>query len=150
MNKKYWNWQLWIGFSLSLLALLIYILLLQQTRSIFWGSLLLFIISALLIISGLRRAFGQPQAYRGKVAGPVLTLLSVILLGIFGWGSYLASKLFARGLHAPQVGQKAPDFSIVDDHGNPATLAQLLSATMPHASASVPKGVLLVFYRGYW
>lgn len=150
MNKKYWNWQLWIGFSLSLLALLIYILLLQQTRSIFWGSLLLFIISALLIISGLRRAFGQPQAYRGKVAGPVLTLLSVILLGIFGWGSYLASKLFARGLHAPQVGQKAPDFSIVDDHGNPATLTQLLSATMPHASASVPKGVLLVFYRGYW
>jgi len=152
MDKKLLNWRLWAGFSISLLALLVYILLLQQTRSIFWGSLVLFVVSALFIISGLKRAFGQPQAYRGKVSGPVLALLSVILLGIFGWGTYLASKLFARGLHAPQVGQKAPDFNMVDDHGNRATLTQLLSASMPKASASVPhpKGVLLVFYRGYW
>ncbi len=152
MNKKFFNWRLWAGFTLSLLAVLIYILLLQQTRSIFWGSLALFVISALLIISGLKRAFGQPQAYRGKVAGPVLALLSVVLLGGFGWGAHLASKLFAKALHAPQVGQKAPDFTIVDDHGNPTTLAQLLSTSMPNASAGAqhPKGILLVFYRGYW
>ena len=134
MNKKLWNWRLWLGFSLSLLALLIYILLLQQTRSIFWGSLALFVVSALFIISGLTRAFGRPQAYRGRLAGPVLALLSVMLLGAFGWGAYLASKLFARALHAPQVGQKAPDFTIVDGHGNSTTLAQLLSASMPSAS----------------
>ena len=91
VNKKLWNWQLWVGFIASLLALLIYVLLLQRTRSILWASLALFVLSAALMVSGLKRAFGQPQAYRGKVAGPVLAVLGIVIFGIFGWGAYMAA-----------------------------------------------------------
>ena len=152
MNKKLWNWRLWVGFVVSLLALFIYVLLLQRTRSIFWGSLALFVISIALMISGLKRAFGQPQAYRGKVAGPILAVLGVALLGVFGWGAYMAAKLFPAAIHAPQVGQKAPEFITVDSQGKSVALAQLLTTPITDSSgvARTPKGVLLVFYRGYW
>ena len=152
VNKKLWNWQLWVGFIASLLALLIYVLLLQRTRSILWASLALFVLSAALMVSGLKRAFGQPQAYRGKVAGPVLAVLGIVIFGIFGWGAYMAAKLFPAALHAPQVGQKAPEFITVDSQGNSVALAQLLTTSITDSSgvARTPKGVLLVFYRGYW
>jgi hypothetical protein len=152
VNKRLWNGRLWVGFIVSLLALIIYVLLLQRTRSIFWGSLALFVISVALMISGLKRAFSQPQTYRGKVAGPILAVLGVLVLGVFGWGSYMAAKLFAAAKNAPQVGQKAPEFAIVDSHGNSVTLAQLLSTPIVGASgvSRTPKGVLVVFYRGYW
>jgi hypothetical protein len=152
VNTKLWNWRLWVGFGVSVLGLLIYVLLLQRTRSIFWGSLALFLVSVALMISGLKRAFGQPQAYRGKVAGPVLAVLGVVVLGVFGWGAYMAAKLFPAALHAPQVGQKAPEFVTVDSKGNSVALAQLLTTSITDSSgvARTPKGVLLVFYRGYW
>jgi peroxiredoxin len=44
---------------------------------------------------------------------------------------------------APAVGAKAPDFTLPDTNNRPVTLAQLLAA--PGS-----KGVILVFYRGYW
>ncbi|HEV3039049.1 MAG TPA: hypothetical protein VHA33_14820, partial [Candidatus Angelobacter sp.] len=134
------------------LAFLIYVLLLQRTRSIFWGSLALFVVSAVLMISGLKRAFSQPNVYRGKIAGIVLSVLGVLVLGIFGWGAYMASRLFASALHAPQVGQRAPGFTTVDAHGNSVTLAQLLSTSLTSSTGTpqAPKGVLLIFYRGYW
>ena len=37
----------------------------------------------------------------------------------------------------PQVGQRAPDFSLADQHGQPRRLSSLLG----------PKGALLVFFR---
>jgi hypothetical protein len=82
----------------------------------------------------------------------VLAILGVLVLGVFGWGAYMAAKLFPAALHAPQVGQKAPEFVTVDSHGNSVALAQLLTTSFTDSSgvARVPKGVLLVFYRGYW
>jgi hypothetical protein len=44
-----------------LLALLIYALFLLKTRSIVWASLVLFAVSAALMVSGLKRSFAQPQ-----------------------------------------------------------------------------------------
>jgi hypothetical protein len=152
VTTKLWNWRLWAGFVVSLLALVIYALLLQRTRSIFWGSLALFVLSAALLVSGLKRAFGQPELYRSKIAGLILTGLSVMILGVFGFGAAMAAKYFPAAAHAPQVGQKAPEFITVDSHGNSVALAQLLSTSMAGSSgvARTPKGVLLVFYRGYW
>jgi hypothetical protein len=82
----------------------------------------------------------------------VLAVLGVAVLGIFGWGVSLAAKYFPAALHAPQVGQKAPEFITVDSHGNSVALAQLFSTSIANSSgiARTPKGVLLVFYRGYW
>jgi len=151
VTNRLWNWRLWAGFGVSFLALVIYFLLIQKTRAIFWGSLVLFVLSAALLISGLKRAYGQPQSYRGKIAGPILTVLGVLFLGVFGWGVSLAAKYFPAARNAPQVGQKAPEFITVDSHGNSVALVQLLSTSMPTSGGSrTPKGVLLVFYRGYW
>jgi len=48
---------------------------------------------------------------------------------------------------APKVGQKAPEFTLVDTSRKPVSLAELLSTPI---NGNAPKGVLLVFYRGYW
>ena len=53
----------------------------------------------------------------------------------------------AASVGAPQVGQKAPDFTLSDTSNKPMSLAGLL--TQPINGKS-PKGVLLIFYRGYW
>jgi peroxiredoxin len=42
---------------------------------------------------------------------------------------------------APRVGQKAPDFILLDQTGKPVGLGDLLSDS---------KGALLIFYRGFW
>jgi peroxiredoxin len=48
---------------------------------------------------------------------------------------------------APQVGQKMPEFSLPDADGKQVSLNELLSTPVDGQS---PKGVLLIFYRGYW
>jgi hypothetical protein len=77
------------------------------------------------------------------------------------FGQYHARDLPASS-GAPQVGQKAPDFTLSDSNGNTVSLGQLLgsgaAATGTPGEASgattvgspAPKAVLLIFYRGYW
>jgi peroxiredoxin len=48
---------------------------------------------------------------------------------------------------APQVGRKAPEFTLRDTEGRPVSLSELLSTPL---DGKAPKGVLLVFYRGHW
>src|SRR5262249_16051879 len=98
---------------------------------------------------GLKRAFGQPEMYRGKILGSILGVLSVLLFGLS-----IVSVVHARDLPvsagAPRVGQKAPDFTLPDTSGNSVSLSQMLAAPIDAASGKAPKAVLLVFYRGYW
>ena len=48
----------------------------METRAIFWPSLLLFVVAAVFLTAGLKRVRREPQSYRGKIAGPILTTLS--------------------------------------------------------------------------
>ena len=48
---------------------------------------------------------------------------------------------------APYVGQKAPSFSLPDQHGKPVSLAEMLK---PAAGGNKSGGLALIFYRGYW
>lgn len=155
MAARLWNWRLWVGFGISLLALLAYpayILWVSQTRIIFWPSLLLFLVAAVLLISGLRRAIREPQSYRGKIAGPILVVLSVLIFGFFTFGSYIVFKNSPGANKAPQIGQRAPEFALVDTTGKNYSLAQLLSTPITDSTGSTRpvKGVLVFFYRGYW
>ncbi|MDA2913351.1 peroxiredoxin family protein [Acidobacteriia bacterium AH_259_A11_L15] len=52
----------------------------------------------------------------------------------------------------PQVGEKAPDFSLPDQYGAPTRLSDLLAAPAAGQPGEAKPGrwVLLVFYRGYW
>ena len=150
--KKLWNWRLWVGFFLSILALIVYAAVFISTREVFWVSLALFTVSGTLLASGLRRAFGQRGSYRGHVAGPILTVLSGLILASFAFVTYEIPKHFAAARNAPKVGQPAPQFTLVDTAGKAVSLTDVLASPVGQTggAAHAPKGVLLVFYRGYW
>ena len=69
-------------------------------------------------------------------------MLAALLFVIYVAGSWLPASSAA-----PQVGQKAPDFTLNDVNDKPVTLAQLLTEPVNNTP---PKAVLLIFYRGYW
>jgi len=152
MAAKRWNWRLWAGFGLSIAALAGYIFYVNETRAVFWPALLVFVVAAVLLISGAKRRSREPEVYRGKIAGPVLTGLSVLVFAFFGFVAYQVSRVFPAAKGAPQVGQRSPEFSLVDANGQNVALAQLLSTPIANSggAAGATKGVLVVFYRGYW
>ena len=152
MAAKLWNWRPWAGFGLSMGALAGYVLWVNETRAVFWPALLLFVVAAVLLFSGWKRRSREPELYRGKIAGYVLTSLSALILGLFGFLVYEVSKVFPEAKNSPQIGQRAPEFSLVDATGENFTLAQLLSTPITNSgsAARATKGVLVVFYRGYW
>jgi hypothetical protein len=152
MSARLWNWRLWAGFALALIALLTYVSLFLNTRAVFWPCLALSVIAAFLLVSGTRRAFRQPQLYRGKIAAPLFCSLVLVIFAGFGFASFEVFKNFPVARRAPKVGQPAPQFTLVDSTGKDVSLAELLSepVTYPSGSPSAPKGVLVVFYRGYW
>ncbi|HYL62195.1 MAG TPA: hypothetical protein VE077_06195 [Candidatus Methylomirabilis sp.] len=143
------NSALWLGLSLTLLAILsnTFYFLHIPARALPWLNLVLPFLALLSLLVGVVRAFRQPQLYRGKILGTILTVLAVLVCA----GSVLFFHV-ARGVPlsagAPQIGQRVPDFTLPDSTGQPLSLAQLFSA--PPGAAAPPKAVLLVFYRGYW
>ncbi|HWZ45336.1 MAG TPA: hypothetical protein VNW97_17815, partial [Candidatus Saccharimonadales bacterium] len=77
MEHRFWNWRLWAGFGVSLLAIASYFAFFHVIRLVPLVGAALFAVAAILLVSGLKRAYEQPQLYRGKVAGRVLASLSV-------------------------------------------------------------------------
>lgn len=147
--KRRWNWSIWVGFLLVLVGVLSYIpffALFPITRDFPWVNLLLFVLGGALLFIGLRRAFGQPHIYRGKVSGSILTALSVLAVGFFCFGMFYQARQLPRSAASSRVGQKAPDFTLSDQNGKSVTLGELLSS--PTSSAT--RGALLIFYRGHW
>ena len=147
--KRRWNWRLWVGFLLVLAGAVGYMAVFAWypvTRDFPWVSLLMFLGGAVLLVLGLTRSLREPQLYRGKIFGPVLTVLSLVVAGFFCYGLLYKGRQVPTSASAPHVGQKAPDFTLPDQNGNPVSLAQLLSP----ASGGKPKGAVLIFYRGYW
>ena len=149
--KRRWNWHLYAGFLLCLAAFVSYPFVLAKypvTRDVPWVNFLLFVVGGLLLVIGLQRAFGQAERYRGKISGPILGALSLLTLGFFCYVVFYMTKLPPPSA-ALRVGQKAPEFVLLDTNNDAVALSSLLSTPMPD-SQTPPKGVLLVFYRGYW
>ena len=113
-----------------------------------WANFLIFAAGFLFLIIGVRRAYAQPTAYRGKMAGPVLTTISIAALVFFCFTIFSLGKHLPPSAQAPKVGQKAPAFALADTSGKTISLASLLAR--PVTSQQTAKGVLLIFYRGYW
>ena len=144
---------MWAGFFLVLTGLLSYIpifALFPITRDFPWVNLLLFAAGGVLLFTGLRRAFRQPQLYRGKIFGSILIVLSVAGVGLFAYGLFYVGRQLPASAAAPRLGQKAPDFSLPDQNGKLVALAELLSAPPDGTTSTKANGVLLIFYRGYW
>lgn len=121
------------------------------TRDFPWVNLLLFAAGLSLLGVGLRRAFGQPERYRGRISGPIFAVLSVLVLSLFLFYNFSFSRQLPASQGAPQVGEKAPEFTLPDVNGQRVKLSELLSPpTAEEERAKKPRWVLLVFYRGYW
>jgi hypothetical protein len=134
----------WAGFAIVLVALVSYIplfALFPATRDIPWANYLLFLIGGVLIAAGLRRAFRDPEHYRGKISGSILATLSVLLFGFFVASIVYFAKQIPSAETALAVNRKAPPFVLADTTGKQVSSAVLLR---DH------RGLVLVFYRGYW
>ncbi len=152
MDERRRNWSLWAGFLFCLAALVSYFLIFDKfaaTRDVPWVTFLIFGIGAAFLLVGLKRAFGTPERYKGKIAGPVLSVLSLALVGLFCFFVFYLTRQLPASSGAPRVGQKAPEFVLTDTSDQPVSLASLLSAPMAN-SGKPPRGVVLIFYRGYW
>jgi hypothetical protein len=110
---------------------------------------LLFLLAAVLLFAGIRRGFAsdRPHPTRSKIVTSIVGILSVAVFGFFIFAVFIAARWLPASTGAPQVGQRAPDFTLTDTTGKSVSLSELLSAPL---NGSAPKGVLLVFYRGYW
>lgn len=144
------NWQIWAGFVLSLVAGLSYPLLLSDweiTRDYAWANLILFAVAIVLLFLGLRRAFKPDKGIVSKIFSSLAAAFGVILLAGLLFLVFVAFRWLPESAGAPEVGRKAPDFTLTDSNNQPVTLAQLLTEPVNNKP---PKAVLLIFYRGYW
>ncbi|HEX3578184.1 MAG TPA: hypothetical protein VHY33_06440 [Thermoanaerobaculia bacterium] len=139
MNNRF-NWPLWSGFALSLVAFVTYFaffLRFPATRDFPWPSLILFAIAIVLLVVGLRRAqHRRPLAW-------IVTILGIGVAAFFCLAVFVATKQLPAAENAPKVGTKAPDFALLDINRKPVALSQVLATP-------ANKGVVLIFYRGYW
>lgn len=150
MKTRSFNWPIWAGFLLSLAAFLSYFFVFVRfpiTRDFPWANLLLFAVAAALLLAGIRRAFAPERRLGSKLIGLVAAALSVVIFGLFIFSTFIMARWLPAASGAPQVGQKAPEFSLTDTDGKLVSLSELLSTPI---NGKAPKGVLLVFYRGYW
>jgi len=150
--EKRQNWAVWVGFLLALGAILcnvVFFLNLPGQRAIPWLSMLLAVVALIFLARGVKRAFGQPRVYRGKILSTILALVSLLLVGVAIF-SFFHARAMPASAAAPNIGQKAPDFTLADTSGQPVSLAQLFVPAAGDSQAVPPKAALLVFYRGYW
>src|SRR4029450_3939244 len=139
--KKNWNWSLWIGFLFALAGFLSYTFFAQFpiTRDFPWPNLLLFAVGGILLVLGLFRAFGKPRVYRGKIFGPILATLGLLMLAFFSYVFFYVLRQVPPSTGAPRVGQKAPDFALSDQDEKDVSLRDLVGRS---------KAVAVIFYRG--
>jgi hypothetical protein len=144
--KRRWNWPIWAGFVVIVAGLFSYGFFARFpiTRDFPWANLLLLGIGIALLLVGLFRAFGRPQIYRGKILGSIFAAIAVLVIALFSYEIFYVLRQVPASTGAPRVGQKAPDFLLLDQNGKPVGLGDLLRGP------SGPKPVALIFYRGFW
>jgi hypothetical protein len=149
--KRRWNLSIWLGFLIVLAAPFLYIAVFVRfpaLRDVPWTTLPIFALGIGLMARGVRRAWRHPEAYRGRIAGTILLGAGVACLAFFAYGMFYAARQLPASAGAPRIGQRAPEFTLLDSDGHPVTLGRLL---VPDAGdAGHVNGVVLIFYRGFW
>jgi len=127
-----------IGFGLAIVAFVSYPLFFARfpvTRDIPWATFLLFVVATTLLVSGVRQA-------KKKLWPVVLATLGIAIFAFSIIGVTVLTRMLPASHNAPKVGDRAPEFALRDTAGQVVTLSSL--------TASAPRGVVLIFYRGYW
>src|ERR1051326_7149929 len=127
------NWPLWTGLVLAVAAFFSYFLVFA--RDVPWVNYLLFVVATLLLGIGVRRA-------QRKIGASVVAGIGIAIFALFIFTTTIGTKMLPPSHGAPHAGQKAPEFALRDTSNQIVTLSAL--------EQSAPKGVLLIFYRGYW
>jgi len=146
------NWPLWAGFLLTLIAFFSYFAVFVRfpvTRDFPWANLLLFVLAAILVAAGIRRGFARDRTHptRSKIVTSIVAVLGALVLASFVFVIFVGGRMLPASKGAPQVGQKVPEFTLFDASGKQVSLHELLTTPI---DGKAPKGVLLIFYRGYW
>ena len=146
------NWPLWAGLLLTLAAFMSFFFVFvwfPVTRDFPWANLVLFVLAGVLLFMGLRRGFAsdRPHPTRSKIISVLVSAFSVLVIGLFAFAYFVGGRMLPASKGAPQVGQRAPDFTLPDTTGNKVSLNELMTAPI---NGKAPRGVLLIFYRGYW
>src|SRR5438105_30268 len=145
------NWPIWLSLLISIFAFLSYPFIFVNwatTRDFPWANFVLFAIADVLLIIGILRAFRPNRKTKSRVAGIVVATLSTFLLGFFIFGAFVESRWLPASAAAPQVSQRAPDFTLTDTNNQQVSLSGLLSQNIVADSSRTARGVLLIFYRG--
>lgn len=106
------NWRLWIGFLLSIASFVSYFVFFYRfpiTRDVPWVDFILFIAATVLLIAGVRRS-------QRKIRSGIVAFLGVAVFAFFVFAVTVASRQLPPSHGAPQVGQKAPDFTVLDSN----------------------------------
>jgi hypothetical protein len=69
----------------------------------------------------------------------------VLIVAFFSYVIFYVLHQVPASAGAPRVGQRAPDFLLLDQNGKPVGLGDLL-----RGPSGPPKAVALIFYRGFW
>jgi hypothetical protein len=152
MNIRRINWPLWLGLVVTLGAFLSYFFIFVEfpfTRDFPWANLVLFAVAGMLLFMGLRRGFAadRPHPVRSKIVSSIVGVFSLFVLAMFVFVIFVVGRSLPASKGAPQVGQRVPEFSLPDTSGKTVSLNELLTTPI---NGNRPRGVLLVFYRGYW
>ena len=147
---KRFNWPLWLGLVLCIFSFVSYPFIFanwETTRDFPWVNVPLYVLAFVLLFIGLRRAFARGRGLAAKIVASVVTTICLLVVAMFIFTSFIASRWLPASANAPQVKQKAPEFTLTDTSNKAVSLTDLLSQPINNKPA---KGVLLVFYRGYW
>jgi hypothetical protein len=142
--KRKWNWPIWVGFLLVLAGFLSYPFFagFPVTRDFPWANFLLFGVGGIFLLVGLVGAFGKRQSYRGRIVGPILAGLSVVVFGFFSYLIFYELRQLPSSTGAPRVCENAPEFTLLDQDNNQLSFADLLSAPASSASTAKANAVL--------
>ena len=149
MVERGWNASLWWGFALALASMLCDAVLFLSPPGeevLPWLSIVLAVLTLIFVVGALKQIFAAANSPSRKVWSSILVLVSLLLIGVSAFASF-KSRALPGSAEAPQVGQKAPEFTLMDTHDQTVSLAELFSST---PTDPPPKAVLLIFYRGYW
>jgi len=152
MNVRRINWPLWVGLLLTFAGFLSYFFIFVWfpiTRDFPWANFLLFLFAGVLLFMGLRRGFAsdRPHPTRSKIISLVVSAFSFLVIGSFVFAYFVIGRQLPASKGAPQVGQRAFDFTLPDTTGRQVSLNELRTTPI---NGKAPRGVLLIFYRGYW
>jgi len=116
--KRKWNWPILVGSIITVGGLFSYEFFAQfpVTRDFPWANLLLFAGGGIFLVLGLFRAFGKPQLYRGKIFGPIMAILGIVVFGFFSYLIFYQLRQVPPSTGAPRVGDNAPEFTLPDQN----------------------------------